>query len=109
MQETGAARKKGGIWFSKICPGVTSLISKHHAAPLLADKPLLPIQGTLVPKLTIGPFLTLSVRNGSSVSFGTNFPCNHNEAYFRPYTDLANWEWDVGNELISLNCKIKLP
>ena len=28
------------------------------------------MQGTLVPKLT------LSVRNGPSVSFGTNFPCN---------------------------------
>ena len=45
------------------------------------------MQGTLVPKLTLGPFLTLSVRNGHklkdwsfsvrngpSVSFGTNFP-----------------------------------
>ena len=31
-------------------------------------------QGTLVPKLTLGPFLTLSVRNGPSVSFGTYFP-----------------------------------
>ena len=27
------------------------------------------IQGTLVPKLTFGPFLTLSIRNGPSVSF----------------------------------------
>ena len=31
-------------------------------------------QGILVPKLTLGPFLTLSVRNGPSVSFGTNVP-----------------------------------
>ena len=34
------------------------------------------IQETIVPKLTFGPFLTLSVINGPSVSFGTNFPCN---------------------------------
>ena len=32
------------------------------------------IQRTLVPKLTFGPFLTLSIRNGPSVSFGTNVP-----------------------------------
>ena len=36
------------------------------------------MQGTLVPKLTLGPFLTLSVRNGPSVNFGTNVPCNKN-------------------------------
>ena len=34
------------------------------------------IQGILVPKLTLGPFLTLSVRNGPNVSFGINVPYN---------------------------------
>ena len=34
------------------------------------------IQGKLVPKLRLGPFLTLKIRNGLSVSFGTNVPCN---------------------------------
>ena len=32
------------------------------------------LQGKLVSKLTFGPFLTLSVRNGPTVSFGTNVP-----------------------------------
>ena len=32
------------------------------------------MQGTLVPKITLGPFLTLSVRNGARVGFETNFP-----------------------------------
>ena len=34
------------------------------------------MQGKLVSKLKLGPFLTLSVRNGPSVSFGTKVPCN---------------------------------
>ena len=32
-------------------------------------------QGKLVPKLKLGPFITLIVRNVPSVSFGTNVPC----------------------------------
>jgi len=34
------------------------------------------IQGKLVPKLRLGQFLTLRIRNGPSVSFGTNVPYN---------------------------------
>ena len=45
-------------------------------APLLCKvvNPSL-LQRILVPKLTLGPFQTLSVRNGTIVSFGTNIPC----------------------------------
>ena len=41
------------------------------------------MQGKLVPTIILGPFLTLSVRNGLSVSFGTNVPCNGSNYDFR--------------------------
>ena len=41
------------------------------------------MQGKLVPTITLGPFLTLSVRNGPSFSFGTNVPCKGSNHDFR--------------------------
>ena len=43
------------------------------------------LQGILVPKLTLGPFITLSVRNEPSGSFGTNVPCILKRIKIQPY------------------------
>ena len=50
-------------------------------------------------KRQLGPFLSLSVRNGPSVSFGTNFPStrikNYSESYCKVFyftsVDLSMW------------------
>jgi len=55
----------------------------HTKVPISGRFPL--FQGILVPKLTLGPFITLSVRNEPSSSFGTNVPCILKRIKIQPY------------------------